>query len=146
MFGHIKKDEGIMRYAESVGMLSPERKVVYGSASNLRLGVGSPSGFFRRLSSTTLNNASQVGLAFDMTPEPSRQDLQSLVPTEASFDSNITTSGESVAPLVTPHRPGILHHSINLEEHPALIPMARSPSKNRRSVHFGFLDTDLTNE
>lgn len=140
-FRHIKEDAGLMHYAESVGMLSPERKFDHGSTTDLGdLGDHNRT-FFRRYSSTTLNNTSQVGLAFDFTPEPSRQDLKSMVSTDVSSSSDIKFSEKIVTPL-TPLRPGILNNPINSDTQPSLIPMSRSPSKNRRSVHFGFLDSD----
>ena len=144
-FSHIKEDEGIMRYAESVGMLSPQRKFHQSSTADL-LDVGDFNRtFFRRSSSTTMNNTSQVGLAFDFSPEPSRQDLTDMLSTDVSSTSDVQTSNSNanVNPQ-TPTRPGILNNPVNNEVQPTLIPMSRSPSKNRRSVHFGFLDSDLT--
>jgi hypothetical protein len=140
-FRHIKEDEGLMHYAESLGMLSPNRKHDQGSTTSL-FGMDDPNRtFFRRYSSNTMNNTSQVGLAFDFSPEPSRQDLKSMVSTDVSSTSEMKAS-ESFAPLSPPLRPGILNNPLNTDLQPSLIPLSRSPSKNRRSVHFGFLDSD----
>ena len=142
-FRHIKEDDGIMSYAESFGMLSPERKFDHGSMADL-VGVDHPNrAYFRRYSSNTMNNTSQVGLNFDFSPEPSRQDLNSMSSsTDISSSWDMRSTG-SVVPLLTPLRPSILNNPINSEEQPSLIPMSRSPSKNRRSVHFGFLDAGV---
>eukprot|EP00804_Cyclotella_cryptica_P004666 CCRYP_018241-RB/>CCRYP_018241-RB protein AED:0.15 eAED:0.15 QI:1086/0.5/0.66/1/0.5/0.66/3/195/347 len=142
LFRHIKEDEGLMHYAESIGILSPERKLVTGSASDLFLGTSGSSKFLRRFASTTFNNSSQVGLAFDdLSPETSRQDLQSMINTEESaFSGRISRDASIKTPLSPPHR-GILANPLISEKEPVLLPMSRSPSKNRRSVHFGFLDT-----
>ena len=140
-FSHIKEDEGIMRYAESVGMLSPKIKFNRDSAVDLLDVRDINRTFFRRSSSTTMNNTSQVGLAFDFSPEPSRQDLTKMFSTDVSSTSDELTSNSN-AKFQSPPRPGILNNPLNNEVQPALIPMSRSPSKNRRSVHFGFLDSD----
>lgn len=154
LFRHIKEDEGLMRYADSVGILSPEIKH-HGSSTDL-FGMGELNRtFFHRYSSTTMNTSSQVGLAFD-SPEPSRQDLKNMVSTYHGLKSMVSTDissisdismskSESIAASPLSSRPGILTTANKTHIQPSLIPMSRSPSKNRRSVHFGFLDTDTTN-
>jgi hypothetical protein len=141
LFRHIKEDEGLMHYAESIGMLSPERKAANGSASDLLLGAGGSRRFLRGFASTTFNNSSQVGLAFDdLSPRTSRQDLHMITAEESAIFDRITRDSPVKNPLAPSHR-GILAHPEIYEMDPVLIPMSLSPSKNRRSVHFGFLDT-----
>ena len=102
-----------MHYAESVGMLTPERKVGYGG-SNASLGTG--KSLLSRKNSDAFNT-SQVGLSFDASPASSRHDLQSMTSTE------ISTNDES-------------HFESRLQSQP-IIYMNRSPSRNHKSVHFG---------
>lgn len=116
-----------MHIAESVGMLTPERKsgMLYGSSATLAIGSASGKGhFFRRLSSEVYT--SQVGLTYDASPPSSRYNLQeSLVSTDASSMD------------ATEHLPPSLHQP-NLAE----MPMHHSPLKHRKSVHFGLFDND----
>lgn len=144
-FRHIKEDEGLMSYAESFGMLSPERRFAGHDNITDFGGMDDPNRtFLRRYSSNTMNDTSQVGLAFDFSPEPSRQDLKSMF-----SSTDVSSSSLDVRPVgQTSLRSGILNNPIySHAQQPSLIPMSRSPSKNNRSVHFDFLDTDaLENE
>ena len=140
-FRHIKEDKGIIKYAKSIGMISDDRKNHYGSSVELQ-GIEPPDKrLLRGHSYSIMNNTSQVGLAFDLSPEPSRQDLKSMFSTDVSSDSR---SSQHLSPIPLPLiRPGVLNNTIrNSDLQPGPIPMSRSPSKNRRSVHFGFLDSD----
>lgn len=65
-FQHIEEDEGLMHIADTVGMLTPERKSgFFGSTESLEAGSGSfgKHNFFGRQRST-----SNVGLAYDASP------------------------------------------------------------------------------
>lgn len=129
LFRHITEDDGIMHYAESVGILTPERKV----GSTEAFVFGSKNSYLRRGSAGVYNNSSQVGLSFD-SPTSSRYDLKSMVSTEDTTTS--VGSGGDLLQQEYPISPPSPRHSI-------LIPMHRSPSRNRKSVHFG-LHTDET--
>jgi len=116
-FQHIEDDEGLMHIAESVGMLTPERK-----SDTLDESGGSGSSrkhFFRRQSSDAFNT-SQVGLAYDTSPLSSRYDLQSMISTEGS-----STDFSSLHP---PSFSGIPMQSSSLQKH--------------KSVHFGLFDKE----
>lgn len=116
-FEHIDEDVGFMRVAESVGMLTPERK------SSTRSGLGGIGGvdrgdsrmhFYKRLSSDAFAT-SQVGLSYDGdSPVSSHYNLQesSLLSTEASTSMDDT------------------------------VPLQHSPLRVRKSVHFGVFDHD----
>lgn len=78
-FQHIEDDEGLMRIAESVGMLTPERKV--GTMDEITAYNSCSRNLFCRQGSDAFNT-SQVGLAYDSPPLLSRQDLQSAMSTE----------------------------------------------------------------
>mmetsp|Transcript_25511 Transcript_25511/g.61348 ORF Transcript_25511/g.61348 Transcript_25511/m.61348 type:complete len:886 (-) Transcript_25511:178-2835(-) len=136
-FKHIEEDEGLMHYAESVGMLTPERKPMsYGSAGSLGAASAS-SGHRRHLFSPTLHkrdsdafNTSQVGLFFDASPVSSRSVLGSMLSTDGSSD------GLDRLPLP----PSLLPPSFSG------MPMENSPLKKRdKSVHFGLLSNAHNN-
>lgn len=112
----VENDDGVMHFAESVGMLIPERKsrIHLGSAASLK--KGSKKTFLHRHSSDAFNT-SQMGLSYDASPDSSHHDLQSMGSTEVSHEST------DHSPFLVPSHPHIS--------------MQNSPSKNRKSVHFG---------
>ncbi|KAL7549256.1 hypothetical protein ACHAWF_012520 [Thalassiosira exigua] len=127
-FEHIEEDEGLMHMAESLGVLSPERKstMLYGSTGSLgtRLNGEGMRSFFRRMSSDVLT--SQVGLAYDTSPPPSQYNLQdSMAPTEVS-------SSDGTEPMP----PSIYQPELSS------IPLQSSPLRNRKSVHFGLFENN----
>ncbi len=111
MFRHIEEDEGIIHYAESVGILTPEIK------------AGGQSGSF----------ASLVGHGFLGT---SNRDV---IDTSQSQVGLSLLDDDIQSPIVT--KSTILRGSSydNFHYEPT-IPMGRSPSKTRKSVHFGLMD------
>ncbi len=118
-FKHLENDE-LMHYAESVGMLTPERKsgTLYGRASfrDLYCGVSRSQLHHRR--STDGGNSSQVGLSFDSSPVPLRPEPGLTGP---PIDGTAEqTPSIHLAPIF-----------------PGLLSMEKSPSKGRKSVHFG---------
>mmetsp|Transcript_19636 Transcript_19636/g.41394 ORF Transcript_19636/g.41394 Transcript_19636/m.41394 type:complete len:877 (+) Transcript_19636:270-2900(+) len=124
-FKHIEEDKGLMHIAESVGMLTPERKsgMLYRSTGSLGAGAGDDKrDFFRRMSSHAINT-SQVGLALDSSPTPSRYDLQSMV----SADGSLMDGMENFH----------FHSSLQSPTFSGMA-MQNSPLKKRKSVHFGF--------
>lgn len=111
MFRHIEEDEGIIHYAESVGILTPEIKTGGQSGSFASL-VG--YGFLGTSNRDAIDaSQSQVGLSL------LDDDIQSPILTKCT-----TSYGDSFADF---------HHE-------PTIPMGRSPSKTRKSVHFGQID------
>jgi len=125
-FEHIEEDEGLMHYAESVGMLTPERKsgMLYGSAGSLGTSAGGSMGkshFFHHKHSSDAFNTSQVGLSFESSPVSSRSFfLPRMISTDGSMDGIVDRLPSSLLP---PSFSGI--------------PMENSPMKKRKSVHFG---------
>jgi len=116
-----------MHIAESVGMLTPERKsgsgMLHGSTGSLGAGSGSSRRHFFRRRSSDAFNTSQVGLAYDASPVSSRYDLQSMVSTEGSLTDGMERLPSSLHP---PSFSGMA--------------MQNSPLKKRKSVHFGLFD------
>lgn len=133
-FEHIEEDEGMMKLAESVGMLTPERKrnSLYGSTGSIGAFAGAGGSmrgsrhFFHRLNSDGFNT-SQIGLSFDApSPTPSRFALSS-------------TSSMEGGPLMdaVPLPPSL--HQPNFTG----MAMENSPLRRReKSVHFGLFDSD----
>ena len=132
-FRHIKKeDEGfLIHYAESMGMLSPERRstAIFPDASSFGF-LGSSRRNFSRLHSDTYTT-SQVGLSlFD------DGGIQSMVSTESS-------GSFAVIPMQSPSR-----KSSGLQASPPPLPpsalatpsLQDSPSRKNRSVQFGLHD------
>ncbi len=115
-FKHLENDE-LMHYAESVGMLTPERKsgTLYGGASFRDLYSGVFRSQFYNGQSTDGCNSSQVGLYFDSSPVPLRP-----VPVGLKGPPTDGTAEQTLAPIF-----------------PGLLSMEKSPSKGRKSVHFG---------
>lgn len=124
-FKHLENDE-LMHYAASVGMLPCERKsgTLYGGASFRDLYSGVSRSQFYHGQSTDGCNSSQVGLYFDSSPVPLRPEPIGLKrpPTDGT--------AEQIPPiLLAPIFPGLLS-------------MEKSPSKGRKSVHFGLSGTE----
>ncbi len=119
-FKHLE-DDGLMRCAESVGMLTPERKsgMLYRSGESFRASSTSVSGnsFYHRKSADGFNT-SQVGLYFDSSPVLIRSE-----PSITKGSMNDGTSDRVPFNLLPPSFPDI--------------PMESSPLKERKSVHFG---------
>ena len=114
-FKHLE-DDGLMHYAESVGMLTPERKsgMMYRSASS-----DSRESHFYHRQSTDGFNTSQVGLYFDSSPIPLRSE-----PVGLKGSMMDGTTERIPSSLLTPTFPGMMS-------------MEHSPLKGRKSVHFG---------
>ncbi|KAL7534830.1 hypothetical protein ACHAXR_011306, partial [Thalassiosira sp. AJA248-18] len=123
-FEHIDEDDLLMNYAESVGMLTPERKsgMLYGSTGSF--GALSQRHFFHRKNSDAYNT-SQVGLTYDASPMSSRYELSSMVSTEGS-----SMDGTERQLLSTPRR--TTFSGMPMENN--------SPLKKQKSVHFGLFD------
>jgi hypothetical protein len=111
-FKHLE-DDGLMHYAESVGMLTPGRKsgMLYGSASFRASYSGVARNQFYHRQSTDGFDSSQVGLYFDSSPTPLRSEPLGL------------TAERIPLRLLTPSFPGMM-------------PMENS------SVHFGLSDNE----
>jgi len=117
-FQHIEEDKGLMHIAETMGILTPERKsCLFGSTGSLGAGDCSSSTkpSLRRQRSQAFNT-SQVGLAYDASPVSSRYNLAS------------STDGIEHLPLPL-HPPSFLGLNSPLEKH--------------KSVHFGLADNDI---
>ena len=124
-FKHLE-DDGLMHYAESVGMLTPERKIgmMHRSASSdSRASYTRESHFYHR-QSTDGFNTSQVGLYFDSSPIPLRSEPVGLK--GSMTDGNTERIPSS---LLTPTFPGMMS-------------MEHSPLKGRKSVHFGLSEDE----
>lgn len=125
-FQHIKEeDEGFfMQYAESMGIISPERRSGY--FSDATFGRTGSKRHFHRVSSDQYNT-SQVGLSlFD------DEGIQSMLSTESSGSFN-------VMPMQSPSRmnSGIASQAPSqLATAPATPPLQNSPSRKNRSVQF----------
>ncbi len=144
-FNHLEEDEGLMHYAESVGMLPPERRSgslgrpsgVHDISPVASTTGGSQRYLFRRQFSAPFNTSS-VGLSVDASPHTSRHELLSMTSTEESQTDGSTDmiSIELSLNGATGHMPSSL-----IQPSYSGIPMENSPKKNNRSVHF-----DLFNE
>ena len=130
LFNHLEEDEGLMHYAESVGMLTPERR----SGS-----LGRPSGahyistlasqryLFHRQFSTPFNTSS-VGLSVDASPHSSRHELLSMTSTEESQTDGSTD---------------MISMELTLKGATRQVPSSLI-QKNNRSVHFDLLNEENT--
>lgn len=131
-FEHIEEDEEdfFIHYAESMGMISPERRS--GHFSDASFGRTGSKRHFHRLSSDPYNT-SQVGLSlFD-------DGIQSMVSTESSG------SFTAVIPMQSPSRKNSGLASATQSPSPAppgpaTPSLQHSPSRKNRSVHFGLHD------
>lgn len=135
-FEHIEEDEEdfFIHYAESMGMITPERRSGFFSSSSLRSSRMSKR-HFHRLSSDPYHT-SQVGLSlFD-------EGVQSMASTESSG------SFTPVIPMQSPSRKNSGLVSTTQSPPPPAAPasgpatpsLQHSPSRNNRSVHFGLHD------
>ena len=124
-FQHIEEDEGLMHYAESAGLLTPERKrnELFGSTNSLG-NSGKRHLFFRKNSDAY--TTSQVGLSYDSSPVSSRYELQSMVSTDGS---SMDVHEERL--------PSSLRQSTFAD-----LPVQNFPLKKRRSVHFGLFENN----
>ena len=120
-FRHIGDGDGLMHYAESVGMLAPKKRSSIFPRSTTSLGKDSKRNFLSRINSDA-SNTSQVGLSFDASPDSSHCDFQSMTSTEVSTNDDT----EYFQPRF-PHTD---------------VPMKCSCSKNRKSVHFDLVYED----
>ena len=129
-FNHLEEDEGLMHYAESVGMLTPERRS--GSLgrpsgahniSTLTSIGGSQKYLFHRQFSTPFNTSS-VGLSVDASPQSSRHELLSMTSTEESQTDGSTeismelngATGQVTSSLIQPSYSGMaVHFDLNEE-------------------------------
>ena len=135
LFNHLEEDEGLMHYAESVGMLTPERR----SGS-----LGRPSGahdistlasstggsqryLFHRQFSTPFNTSS-VGLSVDASPHSSRHELLSMTSTEESQTDGSTD---------------MISMELTLKGATRQVPSSLI-QKNNRSVHFDLFNEENT--
>jgi hypothetical protein len=139
-FNHMEEDEGLMHYAESVGMLTPERRsgsLRRPSGANDISTLASTTGgsqryLFHRQFSTPFNTSS-VGLSVDASPHSSRHELLSMTSTE---ESQTDGSTEISMELTLNGATGQVPSSLNQPSYSGMPPMENSPKKNNRSVHF----------
>ena len=136
-FKHIKKDEEdfFIHYAESMGMISPERRSGHFSdASFVRLGSAGKQRHLHRLRSDSYTT-SQVGLSLlddtgiqSMTSTESSGSFTAVIPMQSPSRKN---SGLTVA-TAQPAPPPVTECDTPTLRH--------SPSRQNRSVHFGLHD------
>ena len=139
-FEHIQEDEaeGFMQFAQSAGMLTPERKshgLLNGSTESLK-GSSSKRSFFRGDSDASIN---QVGMNFE-SPMVKRYELSSmLLSTESS-----TTDGDIMEKMPSNLLPPSFMPSDDAATSPQLkVRTTSSPLKKEKSVHFGiFSESD----
>ena len=108
LFHHLEEDDGLMRYAESVGMLTPRNSESLGDSQRQ----------FLHKNSDGFNTSSvNLGLNFDASPFASRHDLN-MIPSQTDES---TMSIEEVSHVV-PSYSGMA--------------MENSPVKRNKTVHF----------
>mmetsp|Transcript_19794 Transcript_19794/g.39594 ORF Transcript_19794/g.39594 Transcript_19794/m.39594 type:complete len:830 (+) Transcript_19794:198-2687(+) len=135
-FEHIKEDEEdfFIHYAESMGMISPERRSGHFSEASFGR-MGSSKRHFHRLRSDSYST-SQVGLSlFDdsgiqsMTSTESSGSFTAVIPMQSPSRKNSTGLVAVPTQPPPPAPPG-----------PATPSLQYSPSRKNRSVHFGLHD------
>ena len=112
LFHHLEEDDGLMRYAESVGMLTPR------NSESLATTIGDSQRQFLHKNSDGFNTSSvNLGLNFDASPFASRHDLN-MIPSQTDES---TMSIEEVSHVV-PSYSGMA--------------MENSPVKRNKTVQF----------
>jgi hypothetical protein len=77
LFHHLEEDDGLIRYAESVGMLSPR------NIESLATTIGdSRRQFFHENSDGFSTSSVNLGLNFDASPFASRNELLNMIPSQ----------------------------------------------------------------
>lgn len=91
LFHHLEEDDGLMRYAESVGMLTPR------NSESLTTTIGDSQRQFLHKNSDGFNTSSvNLGLNFDASPFASRHDLN-MIPSQTD-ESTMSIEVSHVVP------------------------------------------------
>jgi hypothetical protein len=91
LFHHLEEDDGLMRYAESVGMLTPR------NSESLATFIGDSQRQFLHKNSDGFNTSSvNLGLNFDASPFASRHDLN-MIPSQTD-ESTMSIEVSHVVP------------------------------------------------
>lgn len=143
-FNHLDGDVGLIHYAESVGMLTPQRRSgslcrpsgAHDAPHLASTGVAAdPRYLFHRQVSNHFNTSS-VGLSVDASPYSSRHELLSMTSTDGSQTDGAT---DMLSMEELPWKEASRKSDHTQRPYPD-IPMKNSPQKNNRSVHFDLFD------
>ena len=116
LFHHLEEDDGLMRYAESVGMLTPR------NSESLTTTIGDSQRQFLHKNSDGFNTSSvNLGLNFDASPFASRHDLN-MIPSQTDESTMSIEEVSHVVPTSSPSYSGMA--------------MENSPVKRNKTVQF----------
>ena len=117
LFHHLEEDDGLIRYAESVGMLSPRNN------ESLATTIGdSRRQFFHKNSDGFSTSSVNLGLNFDASPFASRNELLNMIPSQTDESTMLIEELSHVVPTPSPSYSGMA--------------MENSPVKRNKTVHF----------
>lgn len=122
LFHHLQEDDGLMRYAESVGMLTPRNSELLATpVCGSQRQILHKDGF----STSSMN----LGLNFDASPFASRNELLNMIPSQTDESTMSIEEVSHVVPTPSPSYSGMA--------------MENSPVKRNKTVQFFSFGTDL---
>lgn len=144
-FNHLEDDVGLIHYAESVGMLTPERRSgsqwpsgAHAVPPLASTGAAADPRYLVQGQISNPFNTGSVGLSVDASPYSSRHELLSMI----STDGSQTDGARDMLSMEELSWNEALRKNDLTQQPYSDILMKNSSKKNNRSVHFDLFDDE----